>query len=586
MSGRRKEIVFSVIVPTFNRRDVLLAGIESIVAAQRPWPCELIVVDDGSTDGTQEALAGLRLPLDFHPLRQDNAGAAAARNHGARTAKGRYLLFLDDDMTADPRLLVEHERSLAAGADAVVGDIPLHPDLPRTVLTRGVARWTVQRRRRLEREPGRLTVSDFLTGQLSVRAAGFTAIQGFDERLTEGGSFGGEDTDLLFRLRNAQLRLEYNGAAVSYQRYIVTPEQNVRQWWEAGRTDAVLSRKHPSLGPMLWEQHRGDSIVGRLVRAASVLPAPVLRPVRTLVTRRVRTGRMDLLTEWTYARMRDVSYWDGARTGGGLLRHGPGVRILAYHAVEKVDDPVIGRWSVDPAAFEQHLTTLLESGCTFIDADRLIARLDAGTELPERSVLLTFDDGYQSLVQHAAPILARLGIPAVVCVVTGQLGGHNAWDAAAGAVELPLLTGEQLTALSRAGWEVAAHTHSHAHLGTLPAAELREELTRPRTALTQLGLPAPRLLAYPHGEQDFRVRREVRRAGYRAALALDSRCDRYAIPRIEVRSGMTGDQVRDLVTNPARPAPAEIGRELKAAVRFAMDGVPLQRRPTYQGARA
>ena len=579
------ETMFSVVVPTYNRRALLRSTIDGIVATRRPWPCELIVVDDGSTDGTYEMLSDLRLPMDLRGVRQRNAGAAAARNHGARLAAGRYLLFLDDDMVADRELLVEHARSLGDGADAVVGDIPMYPDLPRTVLTRGVARWADRRRERLDRDGGRLTVADFLTGQLSVRAARFAQIRGFDEALTAGGSFGGEDTDLLFRMRQADIRLAYNGAAISYQRYIVTPRQNLRQWREAGRNDAALSRKHPGIGRTLWGQHQGNAVAGRLTRAAARLPAAPFRPLRTLVLGRVGAGRVDPGTEWAYARLRDIGYWAGVRAGGGIERHGlPPVRILAYHAVDVLEDPVIGRWTVTPDAFEQHMTSLLERGFTFVDADRVIAHLDGGAPLPDRGVLLTFDDGYQSLVEHAAPILARMRIPAVVCVVSSQLGGHNVWDAGAGAARLPLLTAAQLHTLSEAGWEIAAHTHSHPHLTSLHGSALRDELARPRDTLAALGLRPPRLLAYPHGEHDFRVRVYARRAGYRAGLALrgadpaSAGTGRFALPRVEVLRDMSADDLCARLTHLEPPSAPELGRELKAAVRLALDGVPRQRR--------
>ena len=84
---------FSVVIPTYNRRDYLLAGLTS-VAAQRQALHEVIVVDDGSTDGTREAVAemeGVRL------IGQSNAGPGAARNRGAEAATGEYLAFLDSD---------------------------------------------------------------------------------------------------------------------------------------------------------------------------------------------------------------------------------------------------------------------------------------------------------------------------------------------------------------------------------------------------------------------------------------------------------------------------------------------------------
>lgn len=84
---------FSVIVPTYNRREPLLECLAS-VSAQRRRPDEVIVVDDGSTDGTVEALAGTE---GVTVIRQSNAGPGAARNRGAAAAIGDYLVFLDSD---------------------------------------------------------------------------------------------------------------------------------------------------------------------------------------------------------------------------------------------------------------------------------------------------------------------------------------------------------------------------------------------------------------------------------------------------------------------------------------------------------
>lgn len=573
---------FSIIVPTHQRRQLLLRSVESIVAAERPWPCELIVVVDGSTDGTCEALAGLQSaglqsPIPLIVIRQDNLGAARARNRGAAAASGEYLLFLDDDMSIDPRLLIEHDKTLAAGADAVVGDIPLHPDSPSTLLARGVARWSEQRRRRLVREQGQLTISDFLTGQLSVRAGAFAGIGGFDEALTAGGSFGGEDTDFIFRLMKTAARVKYNGAAVSYQSYVVEPGQNMRQWWQAGRADAMLSRKHAAIGAILWRQHRGATLLGLLAYLMAGMNPRLLRTLQSWIVRRATAGHTDRLTEWAFARIRDVAYWAGARAGGGIVRkHHSTARVLAYHAVDRVDDPLVGRYCVDPASFEEQITALVANGFTFIDVDRLIAHLDGGEPLADRSILLTFDDGYESLISNAAPLLAKLGIPAVVCVVTSQLGGHNAWDEAQGAARLPLLDVAQLHTLSGAGWEIASHSDSHAHLTSLPVAQLVDELCVSRARLAAAGLPSPRLIAYPHGEHDLRVRRFARQAGYSAGLALRGRrgflsaAERYALPRIEVLAGMGAGELLRLLDHP-QPARPGLRRGLGALVRTVLD---------------
>jgi len=181
--------LFSIVVPTYNRRELVVRAVTSIATARRPWPCELIVVVDGSPDGTAEALRALELSLPMTVLEQPNQGAAAARNAGAAAATGQYLLFIDDDMTVDPDLLVEHERTLAGGADAVVGHIRVDRGSPRNLLTRGLERWAARRKAQLDRSGGRLGVSDFLTGQLSVRREWFARIGGVGPPPTPRGAF-------------------------------------------------------------------------------------------------------------------------------------------------------------------------------------------------------------------------------------------------------------------------------------------------------------------------------------------------------------------------------------------------------------
>lgn len=556
---------FSIIVPTYDRRDILLDTVASVAATTRPWPCELIVVIDGSRDGSAEALRELVLPLPIKVIDQPNRGAAAARNAGAAVARGRYLLFLDDDMIVEPDLLLQHDRTLE-DADAVVGHIQIDRRSPANILTRGVERWATERRLRLDQSGGQLGIEDFLTGQLSVRTEWFARVSGFDGALTAEGTFGGEDTDLVYRLLQDGARLRFSPGAVSYQRYVVSAEQNIRQWAQAGQSDAMLSRKHPGLGTVLSDGHGGATMQGRFTRALATLPPAAVRVLREPVVRRVNRGRMDFATEYVFAKLRDIAYWNGVRAYGGLVRDAAGgVRILAYHAIDDVDDPRIAHYSVGPERFEQHLAALTEAGYTFIGAGDLLEHLD-GRPLKPRCVLLTFDDAYESMLTNAAPIMRKFGVPGVVCVVSDEIGGYNAWDVAHGAAKLPLLTADQLGELRRDGWEIASHSRRHAHLTTLRPAELRADLAESRDVVTRLGLGRPRFLAYPHGEHDRRVRNRVRRAGYAAGLALTTgrtdltRRNRYALPRVEVHQDTTARDLLRLLDHPDRLGPRDLAR--------------------------
>ncbi len=100
----------SVVIPTFNRRDMVVESVESVLRQTCPdW--ELAVVDDGSTDGTADALEARFDDPRVRVVRQANAGASAARNRGARETRGEFLAFLDSDDTWLPGKL---ERQLEA----------------------------------------------------------------------------------------------------------------------------------------------------------------------------------------------------------------------------------------------------------------------------------------------------------------------------------------------------------------------------------------------------------------------------------------------------------------------------------------
>ena len=147
-SGETVPLRFSVIVPTYQRRNLVLALVRSMMRQEFDGDFEVIVVVDGSNDGSSDALRKLgriEVPFPLTILEQPNQGAAFARNRGAAVARGEILLFLDDDMEAHPQLLVEHDRSHREGADVVLGHIPLHPESPSNILSAAVKSWAEDR---------------------------------------------------------------------------------------------------------------------------------------------------------------------------------------------------------------------------------------------------------------------------------------------------------------------------------------------------------------------------------------------------------------------------------------------------------
>lgn len=208
--------------------------------------------------------------------------------------------------------------------------------------------------------------------------------------------------------------------------------------------------------------------------------------------------------------------------------------VLMYHGVDRVPaarDP--HGMFVTPEAFRAQVEQLLESGFTPISEEAFLDGLGGGP-LPAKPVLLTFDDGYVGVGEHAAPVLASHGLPSVLYVPAGLIGGWSDWLEPRH--RHPLMTVGELRSLQDQRMTVGSHGLDHSDLTTLPDAELRRHVLETRQVLEGLLGKKVRSFAYPYGIQDARVRAAVRAAGYRAAFAVHDPVDELAIPRVDVNA--------------------------------------------------
>jgi peptidoglycan/xylan/chitin deacetylase (PgdA/CDA1 family) len=199
------------------------------------------------------------------------------------------------------------------------------------------------------------------------------------------------------------------------------------------------------------------------------------------------------------------------------------VLVLCYHAVSERFPAAL---SVTPEAFERQLRLLVRAGyrgATFEDA------VQARTG---RTVAVTFDDAYLSVLKLAKPLLDKVGFPASVYAPTAYLetperplswDGIEQWMRGEHERELLPLSWDQLGELAAEGWEVGSHTLTHPHLTGVDDDTLRTELVDSRSAVEErLGRPCP-TLAYPYGDHDERVVAAAEAAGYSAACTLPAR---------------------------------------------------------------
>jgi peptidoglycan/xylan/chitin deacetylase (PgdA/CDA1 family)/nucleoid-associated protein YgaU len=188
------------------------------------------------------------------------------------------------------------------------------------------------------------------------------------------------------------------------------------------------------------------------------------------------------------------------------------VPILVYHNISAQDK---GKLSLASKTFDAQIKQLHADGFYALSLADFVAFTTGRRQLPRRSVLLTFDDGYKSFVQYARPILKDYGFGATLFVYSDFIGAGSA------------LSWQELRTLSEQGFDVQAHTKTHANLrrkeGESEAAyakRIETELAFPLT-LFKKNLPRPvDALAYPYGEMDDELIPFVAKYGYTVAFTV------------------------------------------------------------------
>ncbi|MER5945899.1 polysaccharide deacetylase family protein [Streptomyces sp. NPDC001904] len=232
-----------------------------------------------------------------------------------------------------------------------------------------------------------------------------------------------------------------------------------------------------------------------------------------------------------------------ARTADGAP-----VPILMYHSVAREPSARTRGLSVSPSRFAEQMEVLADHRCTVLTTAELAAIWRAGRALPDRPVLITFDDGYEGVHRHALPVLARHGFAATLFVSTGWLRGAH--DIGGGLDTM--LDWDQVRALAGQGVEIGGHSHTHPQLDQIPDDDLEFELRICREIVTdELGV-APVSFAYPYGHSDRRVRGAVRAAGFAQSLAVGNGLARrrqgpYALRRVTVRRSTGAAEFERLV---------------------------------------
>lgn len=266
------------------------------------------------------------------------------------------------------------------------------------------------------------------------------------------------------------------------------------------------------------------------------------------------------------------------------------VPILLYHSISPDASPSYRTFALPPDRFAEHLAYLSEHGYRPITVSQLVQAIGRGTShLPERSVVITFDDGLADFYTGALPLLQRYGFLATLYVTAGLVGGTARWLEPEGEGDRPMLSWSQLVEIRESGIECGAHSLTHPQLDTLPEAAARAEIVGSRVLLEE-GLGGPvTSFAYPHGYYSPVVRRIVQEAGYTSACGVKHAMsgtmdDRFALARIVITAQTGVSELGELLAGRGLALPPHREKVRTKGWRFVRRSLAMIRRRASTGA--
>lgn len=288
----------SVVIPTYNRGRILEKALKALFDQTYPFDAyEIIVVDDGSTDGTEERIAALDPPVELRYVYKEHRGPAAARNVGIRMARRDIIIFIDSDIIVCREFIEAHVKA-RGGEDVITHGPVIHTN-------------DIDNPRSASMKVTDISRAFFATGNVSISRQKLFEAGLFDEDFVE---YGWEDLELGIRLKRLGLKPVYSPDAKGYHykgrlelRMLPALLDRERQ---RGHTAILLYRKHPTfkvrmmimLGPSFFA-------VDRLLTVGNWPQWPITRRFLEFLERK----RAHLLLRFFVRIITNHAYFEGMR---------------------------------------------------------------------------------------------------------------------------------------------------------------------------------------------------------------------------------------------------------------------------------
>lgn len=521
----------SVVITTWKRPVLLRNTLRSLMEQSYP-NYEVIVVCDGEDDEVraiaEEFQHEQRLRWIFH---SENQGLPAARNTGARGARGQVLLFLDDDVVADPDLVgvhMGHHRQAPPGHRLAV--ISLTAEERQTRLATYVderlhTNWKqlLESFRTALSADGLESVGEEIEKMIcfglngSISRDVFLSQQGFNEHFRKSD----EEAEFGLRLYLAGVDFVFEARTLLVHRNSKSLAPYFRRCW--GASGALSMFRVFELGQRNAQTRHLASVVrgywmNRMVARRAWHMSRLLCGVsRWLESAANRTRSRALFSIWARSAQAG-EFWSGAKAAGctlAELERTAGTPKCAFmlHSLSTPASDREATYYVSPQRFRRFVRHLLSTGYRSATTAEWL-----NGDLPEKSVLLTFDDGYDDLYDELLPYATEHKLSAVIYLVIDRVGSSNLWDQQAGLRARKLLTWSQIREMQKYGFEFGSHTLTHPWLPGLSYQDLRREVSDSKHRLEDALGAEVTSFAYPSGGVDRRVRSVVAEAGFKLAF--------------------------------------------------------------------
>lgn len=203
-----------------------------------------------------------------------------------------------------------------------------------------------------------------------------------------------------------------------------------------------------------------------------------------------------------------------------------GIPVLLYHVVKPEPDPA-NPWQFSLSEFEKHMAYLKENGYRTLTLKQYFNILDKKAAMPEKPILLTFDDNSSDFYQYVYPILLQYGMKATEFTVSDWVNGS--WN----------MTSEEMRTIKENGVDIQNHSVTHPFLADLSKEQQYAEINHATAALKELTGKSTDVFAYPYGNYNEDTISTLKELGFRGAFKVGGgistdQSDRYELPRIMI----------------------------------------------------